>query len=169
MVQNGNWAWSQIDDVPGNKVEEENVRFLPIYGGFPGEESQGLCIGTENYYAINAKASAEEQKAAADFIYWLYSSEMGKDYVTDEFGFIAPFDTFTDEDTPDDPLAQEVRRWMDNKEVESVPWQFTLFPSAKFKEDLGASLLKYAQGTKSFEDVKADAVRSWKEEYAATR
>jgi len=94
---------------------------------------------------------------------------MGKDYVTDEFGFIAPFDTFTDEDTPDDPLAQEVRRWMDNKEVESVPWQFTLFPSAKFKEDLGASLLKYAQGTKSFEDVKADAVRSWKEEYAATR
>lgn len=169
MVQNGNWAWSQIDEVPGNRVEEENIRFLPIYAGFPGEETQGLCIGTENYYAINAKATAEEQQAAADFVYWLYSSETGKEYVTDEFGFIAPFDTFTAEDTPDDPLAQEVRRWMDKKDVTVVPWQFTLFPSARFKEDLGASLLKYAQGGKTFEQVKADAVRSWKEEYAATK
>ena len=38
-----------------------------------------------------------EQKAAADFIYWLYSSETGKDFVTNKLGFIAPFDTFEDD------------------------------------------------------------------------
>ena len=45
-----------------DRVQSENVKFLPIYTGVEGEETQGLCIGTENYYAINSKASKEEQK-----------------------------------------------------------------------------------------------------------
>lgn len=167
MVQNGNWAWSQIKDVSGNKVKAENLRYLPIYIGAEGEETQGLAIGTENFYAINKNATEAEQKAAADFIWWLYSSDEGKAYVTDRLGFIAPFDTFTAEDTPDDPLAREVARWMNNKEVNAVPWNFTLFPSARFKEDFGSSLLKYAQGTKTWEDVTRDLKDSWKQEASA--
>ena len=167
MVQNGYWAWGQISDVEGNKVAEENVRFLPIYTGADGEENQGLAIGTENYYAINRKATEAQQKAAADFIYWLYSSEEGKKYVTEEFGFIAPFDTFTETDTPDDPLAREITRWLGKEGVETVPWHFTLFPSARFKEDFGASLLKYAQGGKAWDTVVQDMKDSWKREAAS--
>ena len=33
MVQNGNWGWSQIADVSGNTVKEDDVKFLPIYTG----------------------------------------------------------------------------------------------------------------------------------------
>ena len=65
MVQNGNWAWGQVAGVDGNKVLAENVKYLPIYTGVEGEESQGLCTGTENFFCINAKASEAEQKAAA--------------------------------------------------------------------------------------------------------
>lgn len=166
MVQNGNWAWSQIKDVSGNKVKAENLRYLPIYIGAAGEEKQGLTIGTENFYAINRQATDEEQKAAADFIWWLYSSEEGKKYVTDKLGFIAPFDTFTENDLPDDPLAREVARWMTKEDTTTVPWHFTLFPSARFKEDFGASLLKYAQGNKDWEDVVRDVKESWKQESA---
>ena len=43
MVQNGNWGWSQIADVSGNTVKEDDVKFLPIYTGVKGEEKQGLC------------------------------------------------------------------------------------------------------------------------------
>ena len=169
MVQNGNWAWSQIKDVSGNKVKAENLRYLPIYIGAEGEEQQGLTIGTENYYAINRQASDEEQKAAADFIWWLYSSEEGKKYVTDKLGFIAPFDTFSETEVPDDPLAREVSRWMAKEDTTVAPWHFTLFPSARFKEDFGASLLKYAQGTKDWEDVVRDMKESWKQESANIR
>ena len=31
MVQNGNWAWSQINEVTGNKVKESDIRMMPIY------------------------------------------------------------------------------------------------------------------------------------------
>ncbi len=169
MVQNGNWAWSQIAQVSGNKVAADNVKFLPIYTGVEGEEKLGLAVGTENFYAINATASEKEQQAAADFIYWLYSSDMGKKYVVNEFGFIAPFDTFQDTERPSDPLAKEVLRWMDKDGVDSVPWNFTLFPSARFKEDLGASLLKYAQGSKEWRAVVSDTVSSWEKESTAAQ
>lgn len=167
MVQNGNWAWGQMADVSGNKVLAENVKYLPIYTGVAGEESQGLCIGTENFYAINSKASEQEQKAAADFIYWLYSSKTGKDYVTNKLGFIAPFDTFSDTERPSDPLAKEVLRWMNKENTETIPWYFTLFPSQTFKENFGASLLKYAQGTKDWDTVKRDMVADWEKESRA--
>ena len=167
MVQNGNWAWGQMADVSGNKVLAENVKYLPIYTGVAGEESQGLCIGTENFYAINSKASEQEQKAAADFIYWLYSSKTGKDYVTNKLGFIAPFDTFSDNERPSDPLAKEVLRWMNKENTETIPWYFTLFPSQTFKDNFGASLLKYAQGTKDWDTVKRDMVADWEKESRA--
>ncbi len=168
MVQNGNWAWSQIKNVSGNKVKEDNIKFMPIYTGMVGEENQGICIGTENYLAINSKASDDEQKAALDFINWLYTSEKGKDFVTNELGFIAPFDTFGENDLPSDPLARQVNEWMNKKEVMNIPWNFTIFPSTKFKEDFGSSLLQYVQGTKKWDDVKSGVVESWEKESRAS-
>ena len=164
MVQNGNWAWGQIKNVKGNVVKAENIKYLPIYMGLEGEENQGLCIGTENFFAINSKASKEEQKATEDFIYWLFSSETGKSFVTDELELIAPFDTFNENETPDDPLAQEVIKWMNTENIQTIPWNFTVFPSQNFKNDFGAALLQYAQGTKQWNDVKNIFVKSWKNE-----
>ena len=168
MVQNGNWAWGQIAGVSGNKVLPENVKYLPIYTGVAGEENQGLCIGTENFYSVNAMASEEDQKATEDFIYWLYSSPIGKDYVTNKLGFIAPFDTFADNEKPTDPLAVEVLNWMEKPGINSVPWNFTLFPSQTFKDNFGSALLQYAQGTKSWAQLSSDVVKDWAKESAAS-
>lgn len=165
MVQNGNWAWNQIADVGGNVVKEEDIKFLPIYTGVSGEETQGLAIGTENYLAINSKVSAEKQQASIAFLEWLFSSEKGKAYVTNELGFIAPFNTFTDNEKPADPLAAQVMEWM-NKDTTAVAWTFAAFPSEDFKNDFGDALLEYAQGSKTWDDVKAVVIESWKNEKA---
>jgi raffinose/stachyose/melibiose transport system substrate-binding protein len=164
MVQNGNWAWNQISGVDGNTVKAEDVKFLPIYTGMKGEEKQSISVGTENFFAINKKASAEKQKLAADFIYWLYSSDKGKAFVTNDLKFIAPFDTFTDKEKPTDPLAKEVIRYMSSADLYNVAWNFVKFPSQNFKNDFGAALLKYAQGNMKWEDVKTLVVTEWKSE-----
>lgn len=164
MVQNGNWAWGQIEKVKGNTVKAEDVKFLPIYTGMSGEENQGLCIGTENFFAINKQASPEKQKAAEDFLYWLYSSKTGKDFVTNKLNFIAPFDTFTDAEKPTDPLAKDLLSWMSKKDINTVPWNFTVFPSQTFKDNFGGALLQYAQGNKTWDDVKKLVVTEWKSE-----
>ncbi len=166
MVQNGNWAWNQISAVSGNTVKAEDIHYLPIYTGIDGEEKQGLCIGTENYLCINEKASDAQKQAAADFLYWLYSSDTGKRFVTEGLNFIAPFDTFTESEAPDDPLAKEVMRYMEQENTFTIPWQFTIFPGQTFKDDFGAALLQYAQGTVSWDEVKDTVIRRWKEESA---
>lgn len=163
MVQNGNWAWSQISGVAGNKVGKDDIKYMPIYTGMKDEEKQGLCIGTENYFAVNNKVSKDKQTASIAFLEWLFSSTKGKDYVTNKLGFIAPFNTFTDAEKPADPLAKEVLRWM-NKGVNSVPWTFAAFPSEAFKNDFGDALLQYAQGNKKWDDVVKIVKDSWASE-----
>lgn len=166
MVQNGNWAWSQIKSVDGNTVKADDIKFMPIYTGIAGEETQGLCSGTENFFAVNKKASADKQKLALDFIYWLYSSDKGKDFVTNKLGFIAPFDTFTDKEKPSDPLAKELLKWMSKQGATNVAWNFTVFPNQTFKDKFGAALLQYAQGNKKWDEVKTQVIDDWKTESA---
>lgn len=166
MVQNGNWAWGQIAEVSGNVVKAEDIGILSIYMGLPNEENQGLCAGTENYFCINKQVSEASQKASLDFVYWLINSETGKDYMTNKLGNIAPFSTFGDDEKPTDPLAQLLLSSMESGK-NTIPWVFTTFPSQTFKDNFGSALLEYAQGTMSWDDVKAVVIEQWKVEKAA--
>lgn len=167
MVQNGNWAYSQIAEVEGNTVKAEDVKFMPIYVGVKGEENQGLCIGTENFFSINSQASPEDQQASIDFVNWLMTSEKGKDYMVNSLGNTAPFTTFTDAEKPNDPLAKSMLESMESGKA-SVAWSFTTFPSQDFKNDFGAALLEYANGNMTWDQVKETVITRWAEEKAAT-
>lgn len=164
MVQNGNWGWSQISGVSGNVVNADDVAFLPIYTGVAGEEKQSICIGTENYFCVSSWASKEDQKATIDFIEWLFSSEKGKDYVTNKLGFISPFSTFGDDEIPSDPLAAQVVKYMSDDKLTSVSWNFTAFPNLIFKDEVGQSLLDYLKGDKLWELVITDLKAGWTRE-----
>lgn len=168
MVQNGNWAYGQIAGVEGNTVKPEDAKFMPIYTGVTGEESQGLCIGTENYFCINKNAPAEDQQASLDFLTWLYTSAEGKAAVVGQLGFSAPFDTFSDTEKPTDPLAQDMLAWASKDGITSVAWNFTVFPSQTFKNNVGAALLSYAQGQMTWDDVSKLVVDQWAAEKANT-
>ncbi len=164
MVQNGNWGWSQISGVKGNTVKESDIKMMPLYIGVEGETKQGLCIGTENYFAINKNASKEKQQASLDFLEWLFSSETGKKYVTEKLGFITPFNTFTEAEQPSDPLAKEIVRYLSDSNYENIPWIFTAFPSEAFKKEVGNALLDYAQGSKKWDEVEKTVISKWKSE-----
>ena len=164
MVQNGNWAWSQISSVKGNTVKADDIKMLPLYTGIEGEKGQGICVGTENYLAINKKATEEQQKNSLDFLYWLFSSETGKKYVTEKLNFITPFNTFSENEQPDDPLAREISRYLNDNSYKNIPWIFTSFPSEAYKKDVGNALLDYVQGSKKWEDVNKVITDKWKSE-----
>ena len=83
-------------------------------------------------------------------------------------GFIAPFDTFSPEDVPEDPLAVQVQLWMNKQGVYSIPWDFIVFPSQTFKQHFGSALLSYAQGRKTWAQVQENTVADWKSEAAVS-
>ncbi len=166
MVQNGNWSWSQISGVKGNTVKSEDIKMMPMYTGIEGEKGQGICIGTENYLAINKNATDEQKKNSLAFLEWLFSSDTGKNYVTNKLDFITPFNTFSEAELPNDPLAKEISRYMKDDSVKNIPWIFTGFPSEAFKKEVGSSLLDYVQGDKKWEDVRKRITDKWKSERA---
>ena len=70
FYQNGTWAYG---DITGNEVADEDLGMLPIYIGAEGEENQGLCTGSENYWCVNYKAPEEDIQATLDFLNWVVS------------------------------------------------------------------------------------------------
>ena len=75
FYQNGTWEWSAMVDKFG--MNPDDITMIPIYCGVDGEEDAGLCSGTENCLAVNAKVSEADQKATLDFLYWCVTSEAG--------------------------------------------------------------------------------------------
>ena len=65
---NGNWEWAGLSE---KGMKAEDLTMIPYYCGVEGEEKAGLNCGTENYWAVNANASKEDQKATIDFMKWL--------------------------------------------------------------------------------------------------
>ena len=88
---------------------------------------------------------------------------------TNELGFIAPFDTFSDKEAPQDPLAKEVIKYMKDDNYYNIDWNFTTFPSQQFKDDFGAALLEYCNGNKTWDDVKKLVVDEWASEKELTK
>lgn len=164
IVQNGTWGWSTIADTEGNTVKEEDLYFMPIYIGAEGEEKQGICAGTENFLAINAKASEADQEASVKFFTWLYTSETGKKYVKEDLGFVSPFEGA---DTPDNPLAVQGLEDVANSDTKSVSWDFTTFPGQAWKDALGEDLLSYAEGSMEWDKVISNAKELWATEKSA--
>lgn len=169
MVQNGNWGAGQILGVAGNKVANEDIKFLPIYTGIPGEEKAGLCVGTENYLCINKNASAEAQKGADVFLTWLFSSTTGKSFVSNKLNFITPFNTFSAAELPSDPLSKEVSIWMNKDGVSSVTWTFAAIPSEEWKTQFGDAMLQYFEGKLTWADVEKIAIDTWAKEKALAK
>lgn len=162
FYQNGTWAYG---DVTGNEVADEDMGMLPIYIGAEGEENQGLCTGSENYWCVNKKASEEDIQATLDFMNWVMTSEEGCTFVRDELQFVTPFKSM-DNYLPDNPLVKAANEYVDAGK-ESVAWCFTTMPSEEWKNGVGSALLEYAQGTGEWDAVKTAFVDGWVSEYKA--
>ncbi len=88
FYQNGDWEYAQLTGEYG--MSPDDLTMIPIYCGVSGEEKAGLCSGTENNWAVNAKASEENIQASLDFLYWVVTSDEGTTMLRDNFSGI-PF------------------------------------------------------------------------------
>lgn len=160
FFQNGTWAYN---DIKGQKVADEDLGMLPIFIGAEGEENQGLCTGSENYWVINNAASEADQAATAAFLEWVITSDTGRDAMANVMGFTTPFDTFGDfQSTNPLILADQVYQQAGKT---PVSWNFTAMPSQEWKDVLGQALLAYAQETGGWDAVGTAFVDNWAAEY----
>ena len=126
---------------------------LPIYIGVEGEENQGLCTGSENYWCVNSKASEEDIRATLDFLNWVITSDEGRTSLSQEMGFVTPFKTFDKNFESENPLVVDANKYIADGKT-SVAWNFTTMPSEEWKNQVGSAMLEYAQGTGEWDAVR---------------
>ena len=138
---------------------------LPIYIGVDGEENQGLCTGTENYWCVNKKASEEDIKATLDFMNWCVTSDDGVKAMCKDMGFTIPFKTA---EAPSNVFVKQDAEYT-AAGLTPVSWNFTTMPSEEWKNGLGTALTAYAAGTGDWDAVVSAFVDGWAKEAAAAK
>ena len=165
FYQNGTWAYN---DCLSEGLTDADLGMLPIYVGAEGEENQGLCTGSENFWCINAKASAEDIKATEDFLAWVVTSDAGRDALANKMNFVTPFKAFDDGYAASNALLDAAASYIADGKT-SVSWNFPTMPSENWKNGVGSALLEYAQGTGEWAGVVTAFVDGWATEYAASK
>lgn len=162
FYQNGTWEINNIAD-----VGEENLGMLPIYIGVDGEENQGVCTGTENYWCVNAKASEDDIQATLDFMNWCVTSDVGVEAMCTNMGFVIPFSTNLESENV---LVNEANKYLEDGKT-PVTWDFSTIPSEEWKNGVGSALTAYAadQTDANWDKVVTAFVDGWATEAAAAK
>lgn len=172
FYQNGTWAYG---DVSG--LGDENLGMLPIYIGVAGEEKQGLCTGTENYWCVNKNASEADIKATLDFMNWCVTSETGVKAMCGTegampsgkagMGFVIPFKSNL---ASTNKLVNIANQYVTDGYT-SVSWNFPTMPSENWKNAVGSALTTYAadQTDANWQKVVDAFVAGWASEVQATK
>lgn len=167
FYQNGTWAYGDIAE-----IGDENIGMLPIYIGVEGEENQGLCTGTENYWCVNGKASEKDIQATLDFINWCVTDEVAVKAMCgtenampsgkEGMGFVIPFKSNLESTNV---LVNQANDFVAEGK-ESVSWNFPTMPSEEWKNGVGSALTTYAaDSTDSNWDLVVKAfVEGWASE-----
>lgn len=167
FYQNGTWAYEgcKYDEKTGEGLKDEEFGMLPIYIGVDGEEYQGLCTGSENYWCVNKNSSEADIKATLDFLNWCVTSEKGTTALAEEMGFVIPFKSAKESTNPLVAIANE---YIENG-AETVTWAFSTAPSETWKNGVGTALTQYAAGTGDWDSVVTAFVSGWETEMAAAK
>lgn len=85
FYQNGTWEFSNLTAADKFAMNPDDLAMIPIYCGVDGEDKAGLCCGTENCWAVNAKASEEDIQATLEFMNWMVTDPEVSRMLVDEF------------------------------------------------------------------------------------
>ncbi len=109
-IHQGNWCYGMFADYDINF--DMGMMPLPISG------NDKIAVSVPSCWYVNSQASEAEIQAGKDFLNWLYTSETGKKYLTEEFGFIPVVSTM--ENANLDPLSKAVAEY--TAAGKTIPW-----------------------------------------------
>ncbi|MBO5129273.1 MAG: ABC transporter substrate-binding protein [Oscillospiraceae bacterium] len=158
FYQNGTWEYSGLIEAG---LTDDQLAMIPIYCGAEGEENAALCSGTENCWAINAKASEADIQASIDFLVWLVSDPDASAVYVQQLGAVpfknAPASTNKFVNDGNAMLAEG---------KSSISWAFNYTPNVdSWRATVVTALASYSAGGSWDEVVKA-FVDGWAYEYS---
>ena len=160
FYQNGTWEYAGLVDAG---IPAENLAMIPLYCGVKGEEKAGLACGTENCWAVNAKADQADIDATLEFINWVVTSDEGTTMMAKEFGPI-PFKAAKESENV---FFNDANEYMAAGNY-TMTWAFNHTPNVdSWRAGIVSALAAYSadQTDANWEGVKTAFVDGWAYEY----
>ncbi len=174
FLKQGNWAYENIKNV--NPEVAARLEFLPVKMPYSPADihvdglsiehlNRSIPVFVPNYYAINAKATPEEQKLAMDFLIWLNTTDEGKSFVVDSFNFI-PYNADPASTSLPNSLGNSILSYLKTDSTLAAPYLGA--PASWSGDTLGLKLMEsYMTKEKwteaDYKDIANYAINSWKE------
>ena len=160
FYQNGTWEYAGLKEAG---MTDDQLAMIPIYCGAEGEQNAALCSGTENCWAINAKASKADQQASIDFLVWLVSDKEASAVYVENLGAV-PFKNCpasTNKFVADGNAMLAAGK-------KSISWAFNYTPNVNsWRATVVTALTAYSAGTGEWSAVEDAFVKGWEIEYNA--
>jgi raffinose/stachyose/melibiose transport system substrate-binding protein len=134
-----------------------NLDFEMGLAPFPVGGNDKLAVSVPTVWGVNAQASKAEKKLAKDFLTWLYTSETGIKYLTQEFGFIPVVKGVNSKNL--DPLSAEVSRYASDGKI--IPWATNLYPAGIVDVHLVPVAQQFFTSKMSPQDFLAALDKAW--------
>lgn len=156
FLQQGTWVYpSLVSDT--YKMKSADLQMIPVYCGVEGEESAGFCCGTQNRWAVNAKASQADIQATLDFLTWVVTSNTSTAALAEQFGAIP----FRAAKKPDNIFFADVQQMIADENY-IVDWVFEKLPNMEqWSLGVAAALRNYTAGYGSWTAVETAFIDGW--------
>jgi len=166
FYQNGDWEFAALTNPDnGYTVTADDLAMMPIYFGVD-DENEGLCSGTENFWAVNAKAPQEDIDSSLAFLEWVITSDEGRGTLVNDMGLTCPFDTFTGDYASKNAFGAQATE-MQAAGKTSVAWSFNATPNVDdWRKDVVNALTDYTSNGGSWDAVKSAFVDGWANQWA---
>ncbi|KRO00816.1 ABC transporter substrate-binding protein [Companilactobacillus kimchiensis] len=155
MIQQGDWIYPTVEGIDKNFAKND-IGMIPI--PVPGQEGK-LPVGTSLYWAVNSQKSTAEQKAAKNFLDWMYTSKAGKKDVVDTLHFVPAYKGY-DNYKMKDPLTSVVFKY--SQEHQTTGWAFPGYTGTSWDPDVAQpNLQKYLSGKQSWDKTVQNMTDGW--------
>ncbi|WP_125588720.1 ABC transporter substrate-binding protein [Companilactobacillus jidongensis] len=155
MIQQGDWIYPTVEGIDKNFAKND-IGMIPI--PVPGEEGK-LPVGTSLYWAVNKRKDTKEQKAATDFLDWLYTSKEGKKAVVNKLHYVPAYKGY-DNLKMSDPLTSVVYDY--EQKGETTGWAFPGYTGTAWDPDVAQpNLQKYLSGKQSWDKTVKNMTDGW--------
>ena len=162
FYQNGTWEYANLTgEEKGFKMNPDDLAMIPIYCGAADEANAGLACGTENCWAVNAKASEADQKASLDFLYWVVTSDEGTKMMAEQFGPIP----FKNAKESANVFFNDANKLMSEGKY-TVTWAFNYTPNVDdWRAGVVSALTEYSAGKGDWAAVENAFVAGWEQQW----
>ncbi|MDR0297507.1 MAG: extracellular solute-binding protein [Streptococcaceae bacterium] len=155
IIHQGNWIVPTLNSIDPN-IAKEQIDILPTYG--QSNSSGYLDAGASWYWGVNKTQGTTKEKAAEDFLTWMYTDKVAMKQIINDFQYVPAYTNFNAADVTD-PISHKILTSLNAGKT--IPFIQNAEPDGWGENTLGVQVQAYASGQTSWDKLVETVTKDW--------